>query len=220
MNIVSLYHKTRLYLLLYLFLLLVCLALEFLLPKDLVFFAVNGFHNPAADYLFPLITRLGERLSICILAILLSSFSYRKGLILITSLALSGVVTQLLKQAFDAPRPYVYYESEVIRIHFIKGIVLQTAQSFPSGHTTAAFAAGIVLAYLSKNKAWSPLLLLFSISVGYSRMYLGQHFFEDVIAGSVIGTLISLLWISWLDNRPFMNKPAMQEGLSKLFRRN
>jgi hypothetical protein len=41
-----------------------------------------------------------------------------------------------------------------------------------------------------------------------------------VIAGSVIGTLISLLWISWLDNRPFMNKPAMQEGLSKLFRRN
>jgi membrane-associated phospholipid phosphatase len=220
MNVVSLFHRTRLYLLLYLSLLLVCLAFELFLPKDLVFFVVNGFHNHAADYLFPFITRLGERLSVCILAFLLSWFSYRKALIMISSLALSGLVTQLLKQAFHAPRPYVYYNSQLIRIHFIKGVVLQTAQSFPSGHTTAAFTVGIVLAYLLKNKAWSPLLLLFSMSVGYSRMYLGQHFFEDVIAGSVVGTFISLLWISWLDSRPFMNKPVMQAGISRLFLRN
>jgi membrane-associated phospholipid phosphatase len=217
MNIISLYQKTKLYLLLYLFLLLACLALLIFLPKDLVFFAVNGFHNAAADYVFPYITLLGEKPSVYILALLLSWFSYRKGLILISSLALSGLVTQLLKQAFNAPRPYVFYESQLIRIHFIKGVVLQTALSFPSGHTTTAFGLGIVLAYLLKNKAWAPVILLFSISVAYSRMYLGQHFFEDVIAGSVIGTFISLLWISWLDSRPFMNKPAMQQGFSRLF---
>jgi len=49
--------------------------------------------------------------------------------------------------------------------------------------------------------------------VGYSRMYLSEHFFEDVLAGSVIGFVLTVVWLYWLDSRSFIQKPGWQRGL-------
>lgn len=62
--------------------------------------------------------------------------------------------------------------------------------SFPSGHTTAAFAAAGVFALLFPAAA--PLLLTLAAAVGISRMYLGHHFPSDVLAGALLGTVSAL----------------------------
>jgi len=49
--------------------------------------------------------------------------------------------------------------------------------------------------------------------VGYSRMYLSEHFFEDVTAGSVIGVVPTVIWLYWLDNKRFIQRPKWQKGL-------
>ncbi|EKE14348.1 MAG: hypothetical protein ACD_12C00559G0006, partial [uncultured bacterium] len=61
-----------------------------------------------------------------------------------------------------------------------------------------AFAAATVLAYFDKKRRWfyySAALL-----ISYSRIYLGCHYFFDVIIGALIGFLISKLVVRFLPN--------------------
>ena len=87
--------------------------------------------------------------------------------------------------------------------------------SFPSGHTVTAFSTTVLITYWCKNKLWGFPLLLVAILVGYSRMYLSEHFFEDVTAGSVIGVITTVALISWLDNKKFLHSAKWNRGLLK-----
>ncbi len=61
--------------------------------------------------------------------------------------------------------------------------------SFPSSHAATAFAAATVFAVFDKKRKYFYYLL--AILISFSRLYLGCHFFFDVLAGGVIGYLIS-----------------------------
>lgn len=61
--------------------------------------------------------------------------------------------------------------------------------SFPSGHTTAAFAVAITLAPVVPL---FPVVVLGASAIGFSRIYLGAHFPLDVLAGAVIGSGVGL----------------------------
>lgn len=71
----------------------------------------------------------------------------------------------------------------------------------------------VVLAYLARQKTWGFILLLAAILVGYSRMYLSEHFFEDVMAGSIIGTVATIIWLTIIDSKPFIHTQAWGRGL-------
>jgi undecaprenyl-diphosphatase len=60
--------------------------------------------------------------------------------------------------------------------------------SFPSGHSITAFAVSIPFGLF--YPALMPVLLFCAVSVAVSRILLGMHFLSDVIAGSVLGTLL------------------------------
>jgi undecaprenyl-diphosphatase len=67
--------------------------------------------------------------------------------------------------------------------------------SFPSGHTATAFAAATVLALFHPRLRW-PALALAAV-VGLSRVYLGVHFWADVVVGAVFGVVIGVA-MTWL----------------------
>lgn len=62
--------------------------------------------------------------------------------------------------------------------------------SFPSGHTTAAFAVATVFAEQYKNKPWIPVVAYTAASlVGVSRLSENKHWITDVVAGAALGYL-------------------------------
>ena len=208
-------YRTRYFLLPYILILCACLVIKLQFTRADIYFAVNGLYTAWGDITAPYVTDLGDGNTIIIVSVILLLFSYRAAFLLSSSYAITSIVAQILKYSFDMPRPKVYFADQLSRIHFVKDLYILQVHSFPSGHTVTAFAAGVVITYLVKDKRWGVLLLMVALLIGYSRMYLSQHFFEDVLAGSVVGTMVTLLWLSYIDRRGFLNSPRWARGLLK-----
>jgi len=207
-------YKIRYLFIPYIIMLCACLLIKLLYTRSQIYFAVNGIHTNFLDSIEPYVTYIGDGITVIIIAAVLLLFcSYRTSFLLITSYAVTALTAQLLKYSFDMPRPKAYFADQLDRIHFVKGLYILSVHSFPSGHTVTAFSAGVVVTYLAKDKRWGILLLLIAIMVGYSRMYLSQHFFEDVTVGSVVGVLITVVWLSFIDRKAFINSPRWNQGL-------
>lgn len=206
-------YRVRYFLIPYIVVLCACLVVKLLFTRSEIYFAVNGVYSNWADYGAPFITDIGDGITVIVLSAILALFSYRYAFLMITSYAITSLTAQILKYSFDMPRPKVYFSNQLDKIHFVKDLYILTVHSFPSGHSVTAFSAGVVVTYLVKNKMWGILLLGVAVLVGYSRMYLSQHFFEDVLAGSVIGVMVTILWLSWIDRRKFINSPRWCRGL-------
>ena len=65
--------------------------------------------------------------------------------------------------------------------------------SFPSTHAATAFASATILTFFDKKRRWFYYMVALLIS--YSRIYLGCHYFFDVVSGAIIGYLISRLFL-------------------------
>jgi len=104
----------------------------------------------------------------------------QNGFYIATSTATTILTTFIMKKLVKRPRPFI--------THLNFTAVYQPPQySFPSGHTSSAFAtaSALSMAY-SKWYVIAP-SLLWASSVGYSRMYLGVHYPSDVAAGAALG---------------------------------
>lgn len=66
--------------------------------------------------------------------------------------------------------------------------------SFPSAHATTAFAAAVVLAKFDPKR--KIIYYAMAIIVSFSRVYLGCHYLGDVLAGGLIGSIISRIALS------------------------
>lgn len=75
-------------------------------------------------------------------------------------------------------------------------------RSFPSGHTASAATYGFFLMRYIKQPAKRILLYFTILLVGYSRVFLFQHFVTDVFAGVLLG-LLCVLGGDWICNRIF-----------------
>jgi len=198
---------------LYLILLACCLVIKLIYTKDEIYFAVNVRNTDFLDTIEPYITDLGNGWTIVILSAIVALFNYRVAFLLITTFIITSLSVQAAKFFFDAPRPKLYFAKELGKLHFAKGVEILSHNSFPSGHTLTAFATGVLLTYLAKNKTWGILLVFYGVMVGFSRMYLSEHFFEDVIGGSIMGVVLTIIWIWFIDNKKFIHSPRWQRGM-------
>lgn len=106
--------------------------------------------------------------------------------------------SQLLKNYFGHERPFIYFNKTLKQPDLlipVPGVELVNSytNSFPSGHTTAAFALFTLLAFFTPKSTQKTIWLIPASLAGISRIYLGQHFLEDVIAGAVLGSLVAIV---------------------------
>lgn len=204
MTIQSVYKENRLFFIGYFLILAFALFILFDYSKADGFILLNFYHAPFLDFVFEGITYLGDgifSIAFCV-ALLLVKKKYLSFIIFIC-FATSGIAAQVLKAFISEARPALFLQNTNYP-YFIENVTLHNFHSFPSGHSTSIFALVSIIAFVSKDKKYAIPLLLLGLLVGYSRMYLGQHFMIDVFAGSLIGVLFSLL--SWIIFQSFYQK--------------
>jgi len=176
--------------------------------------AINRINSPFFDQYFKCMTEFGAFLLIAPIIIIMALFRYRYALMAIASSVLASLLVQILKRIFyaDSPRPKVVFQ-DICDLHFVENVHLHSSHSFPSGHTAGAFALFIVLALINKRPVWQFLFLIMAVLVGYSRMYLSQHFLIDVVVGSVVGTASAFACYFWLDSYRFREKRFLDQSI-------
>lgn len=148
----------------------------------------GGFFTP----FFEFISFLGhDGIPLIILAIALMIFrkTRRFGTAMLFGLAIGALMTNcVLKVAIARPRPYADESSIYCDLWKLVDMNTESDKSFPSGHTTAAFAA-MTAVYLVGNKKISWTAYIFAFLMGIARIYLVVHYPSDVIAGIVVGII-------------------------------
>ncbi len=178
----------------YLLLFIGCLIIQFRFSQFEITLFVNSFHNSFLDIFFTWMTDFGDGIFASAIVLMLILFKRKYWLSSIVCIFLPALITQLLKHYFfsDFERPSLVMKN-FPQLHYVDGVYINELNSFPSGHATQAFALLTFIALITPYKKYQLLILVVAILVAVSRIYLLQHFFQDVLAGSFIGLSISTL---------------------------
>jgi undecaprenyl-diphosphatase len=110
------------------------------------------------------------------------------GPLVISLLLTLGISDLVLKPIINRSRPF-----NVLTNVKVVPPVPKTA-SFPSAQTASAFAAATIAIFTRRKKVWIT-AMAWAVLAGLSRMYMGHHYFSDVLAGAMLGSFIS--WAVW-----------------------
>ena len=109
------------------------------------------------------------------------SASKSNAILVCGSFLVDAVLSTGLKYAVNRPRPFETYP-------FIDKETSGGSPSFPSGHTSSAFAIATSMSITCPKWYVIAPAFLWAGAVGYSRMDLGVHYPSDVLAGALIGS--------------------------------
>jgi len=98
---------------------------------------------------------------------------------------LPSLVSNIIKRLVGRSRPPIFDHVGSLTFHPFASDFFY--ESFPSGHTTTAFSAALVLGFLVPRWYW--LGIVYAVAVGTSRLVLGVHYPTDVYGGLILGTL-------------------------------
>ena len=152
--------------------------------------AVQSLRSPGLNTVVELITYIGNWQAITVICLLLLAFAKTRktyGIPVTVVAILSHVLNRIAKMLIERPRPDA-----------ANMLIEQGGFSYPSGHTATAIAVFILLAYLvcknmdNKKKAalCAVLLSALGILISLSRIYLGVHYFSDIIGGITASSLL------------------------------
>ncbi len=138
-------------------------------------------------------TTLGNAgLLFIVLGVLLLCFkrTRRPGVAVLFALLIGFLCTNLiLKNLVARPRPWLALNG------LIPLVAEHDPNSFPSGHTTAAFAFAGAL-WRTAPKQWMKWVALWmAVLMGYSRLHVGVHYPSDILVGVVVGVFAG--WAAW-----------------------
>jgi len=197
----KLFQKNRWFYIPYLFFLLTSSIILLVFKKTDIHLYINNIHCNLADFFFKFYTHVGNGKVIAIAIFIMLFFSYRNTIIMAISTLLSTSVLLLFKEVLfsNIDRPKLVF-SKIQQLYFVPGIEVHTSYSFPSGHTISGFSLFLFLALISKNNYLKFIFFILAFCIGYSRMYLSQHFLIDVYVGSIMGVFFTTLAYYWGSN--------------------
>jgi membrane-associated phospholipid phosphatase len=134
-------------------------------------------------------------------------------ILLISAVAVSGVLASLIKHMIGRARPSIAPDVHVFDVSlfaFTPGLA-----AFPSGHATTGTACALVLAILFPRHAWAWLSI--GAIAALSRAFLGVHWLTDCIAGVALGISVTLALHRWLTSRghSFRMDPSVPLALAR-----
>lgn len=187
----------------------------FIYGKEHSFLIINEHNTPAFDYFFEYWTYLGDGIIWIPLFIYVAIWKKEFFITILASLIICTVITHFLKRVVfpHQMRPIVVIGKEHVRT--IKGVIIHTSNSFPSGHTSTAFTLALLMAFIVKGRFWVYFFPLVAFFVGYSRVYLAQHFVTDVFAGMLVGIISSYLSLLVYERFRAKHKTGVDEALPK-----
>lgn len=154
---------------------------------------INVNRNQELDWFFQTITNTAFYIAFGVPLVLFIISRLRKNQILakrsyflFSVVISSAVVSNILKHSINRPRPFITHP-------IIEKISAGGSPSFPSGHTSDAFAIATAVSIVYPK--WYIIIPAYAwaITVAYSRMFLGVHYLSDVIAGITLGVGIAFL---------------------------
>ena len=160
------------------------------LDGGFLLFLQESVRNPILDNIMIFITSLGNGGMIWIaatIALLIPKKTRKAGIMSAAALLGSLIINNnIVKNIVQRPRPFVTFaDLQII-------IPTPSEFSFPSGHTSSSFAAAAVFYRHLPKKIGLPSVILAGL-IGFSRLYVGVHYPTDVIAGVLMGILLSYL---------------------------
>ena len=117
-------------------------------------------------------------------------------------------MTYTIKGFAGRARPFLSHGTDPDALYFAKGFGDGDYTSFPSGHSTTAFAAAA--AVTNETTRWwprstwivGPLMYTGAAAVGLSRMYHNRHWASDVVMGAAIGTFTGRKVVQYAHGHP------------------
>jgi membrane-associated phospholipid phosphatase len=131
----------------------------------------------------------------------------KQGVFIAETFAVNAFITTALKYSVKRDRPYVTYPD-------IEKVTSGGNYSFPSGHTSEAFATATSLSMAFPKWYVIAPSFLWASAVGYSRMDLGVHYPSDVLAGAIVGS--GSAYLTYKLNK-WINKKTQKKTQKKTF---
>ncbi|MEO1263804.1 MAG: phosphatase PAP2 family protein [Bacteroidota bacterium] len=220
----NLFEENKLY-----FLLLGCCALLggiylFFYEKPEMIYFFSAHRQEALNTFFVYFTKMGEEAAYLLFGLFFLTKKIRHGLLV----GLIGFVVMglsfALKAYFAIDRPLAFFRKNNLldQVNLVPNIDLHSgASSFPSGHSMSAFALyGLLILLLPTKKRYVFPLLLMAIGVAISRVYLVQHFYVDVYAGSMIGAVVAVLFFILDKNTRLEKNHFLEKSILDVFNKS
>ena len=182
--------------------------------QENLFFYMNSILSEIPNIQINL-TQLGNPLILFSFLTVFIIYTPRFWITILISTIISAILSFILKELIDVPRPSVLFNHDSF---VIIGEIHSGYASLPSGHSMTVFTAITLLLFAFMPKdfnskiAWVIFVVMLGVFLVISRIGVGAHFPLDVVIGSSIGYMIALLAIvitnktkcgAWIDYKKY-----------------